>query len=185
MISSVAALVQADRTVRTPGGVRTLEEERACNAAEALADVEGLRNALAADCDAEAHAIIDRLVEAAGPPQLFVSLVRSRQSQRRAIGVQAQANFDSYLFCRLRRPDSSLLAVTPDPGALPMHIDASTTYDIAFPSFAGETEGAVHCMAIGAAGLSAAPDVGDWPRELDAERLSANARVASVVLQIQ
>jgi len=185
IVASVAALVRADRSVRTPGGVRTLEQERTCSAANESADFEGLQRALAGACDSEAAAILVQMVEGAGPPELYVSLMWSRQARGRAIGVQAQANFPAYLYCRLRRDDASMSAVTPDPGALPINLVASMPYTIDFPNLVGESTGAVQCMAIGSTGLDEAPEIGDWPRELDPEHIAAGARVASVTVPIE
>jgi hypothetical protein len=182
LIESISALVSSDRSVRTPGGVRTLEQEEACSAMSA--DVGGLERALAAECDAEALQILDRLIQQAGPPQLYATLLESRETRGRFVGVQVQANFEAFLYCRLRREDSSLLAVTPEPGALPMRVLASNRYDLMFPSQTGEHDGAVQCMAIGPDANGQSPNIGEWPQQLDPEHVDDHARVAAVMLPL-
>lgn len=173
----------SDQRTRTPGGVRALEDAPGCEpASNETPDVAALEYAIAAQCRSGAAAILTQLANQAGPPELFVSLVRSRSAQAGVIGLQVQANFDAYLYCRLRRADASVLAITPEPAALPMRVVASTPYDVLFPSLDGETRGAVQCMAVDAAGP--APDVGDWPSVFDAERLTHLAPVATAALNV-
>jgi hypothetical protein len=184
VVDSISALISSDRSVRAPGGVRTVQRAAECGAAGAEATFEGLERALAAQCDTEAVSILTHLVDNAGPPQLYVSLIHSRDGRGGVIGVQVQANFEAFLYCRLRRADSTLLAITPEPGALPMRVLASSSYAVTFPALFSETSGAVQCMAIGARQDSEAPAIGDWPRELDPQRAEQGARVAAVLLPI-
>jgi hypothetical protein len=182
-----AAAPQTRRSGASPSSslVNNLGEERTCAAANAEATPEGLERALVAGCDAVVVALLDRLVDRAGPPQLYVALVHSRGPGGRAIGIEAQTNFEAFLYCRLRRADAALVAITPEAGALPMRVLASNRYEFNFPSPGGEASGAVQCMAIGASPGGAAPEIGDWPRELDPQRAREGARVAASLLPIE
>lgn len=183
LIDTIAVLVSSDRFVRTPGGVRTLEEEQTCAQAGLGSDITALQIAVRSDCDAEASLILTRLVEATAPPALFVRALRS--SDARVIGVTVQANFDAYLYCRVRRTDGSVMAITPEPGAMPRRVFSSRSADLPFSTLEGETDGAVQCMAFGLGPGGDPPDIGDWPRELDPDRVrQGGVRIASVITAI-
>ena len=184
LIASIAALMTPDHRRRAPGSIRTADTSPECEAAaDSRPDLASLDAAIAAHCPAGAARILTHLANQAGPPELFARLVRSRDAHGRVIGLQVQANFDAYLYCRLRRDDASIMAITPEPAALPMRVVASSPYDVMFPTLVGEGRGAVQCMAVSDGGSE--PSMGDWPDVFDPERLSRDARVATAALNLR